>query len=178
MHDYLETINSYPVHSMLGGKVYMAGMQQNPRELNYFLNFLVDKNIKSYVEIGLGQGYLLRFITEELKLTTTGIEIHQDEKHFGLNIIYGSSDDPSTIAQAPEADLYFIDGDHSYSMVSKDFFNYKDKCTYMAFHDVLGMRNCEGVGAFWKELKSIYTYWEFLEEDTGLGSGIGVIKLK
>jgi hypothetical protein len=48
----------------------------------------------------------------------------------------------------------------------------------MAFHDILGLRNCEGVNKFWNEIKTSYEYIEFIDSDLSIASGIGIIKIK
>jgi len=49
-----------------------------------------------------------------------------------------------------EYDLAFIDGDHTYEGVKKDFENLKDRAKYILFHDT---QSCEGVTKFISELK-------------------------
>lgn len=49
-----------------------------------------------------------------------------------------------------EYDLAFIDGDHTYEGVKKDFDNLKHKAKYILFHDT---QSCEGVTKFINELE-------------------------
>jgi len=78
-------------------------------------------------------------------------------------------------------DLLFIDGDHTYRGVKKDFQFYNPlvrKGGIIAFHDIvqhpLGSK-CQMV-RFWSEIKKRYDYKEFVEDWQQNWAGIGVIK--
>lgn len=170
-------INKWSLHWALGGDDHTGGLCQNAYELMCLCRFILDKNIQSYTEVGIENGFLLRFMIQDMNLTGYGIDIIEKPSHLGLNIIYGSSHDPNTINLAKYTDLYFIDADHAYDSVKQDYINYKDKCKWMAFHDMLGQRNCEGVARLWSEIKDNYPYWEFVDLNIEQASGIGVIQL-
>lgn len=53
-------------------------------------------------------------------------------------------------------DFGFIDGDHSYEGVKKDWEDYGPMCKTVAFHDIAG--GTEGCVRFWKELKATGEY--------------------
>jgi len=77
-------------------------------------------------------------------------------------------------------DFLFIDGDHSYEGVKKDFQMYKAlvrKGGMVAFHDIVMHPPAEGcaVHTFWNEIKPAYRYTEFIESPDQIGCGIGVI---
>jgi predicted O-methyltransferase YrrM len=85
-------------------------------------------------------------------------------------------------------DLLFIDGDHSYEGVKKDFEIYKSFVSnkgIIAFHDIVpdsfsrtGVKTSSYVGEvpkFWSEIKKDYKYEEFIESKDQDGCGIGVI---
>jgi predicted O-methyltransferase YrrM len=80
-------------------------------------------------------------------------------------------------------DFLFIDGDHSYEGVKKDFEMYSplvNKNGVIAFHDVTpGGLECftGGVPRFWKEIKNKYTYKEFIQDEKQTGYGIGCLFL-
>ena len=76
-----------------------------------------------------------------------------------------------------DIDLILIDGDHSYLGVKSDYLNYKGLCKYMAFHDILGQRDCEGVSQFWNEIRNEYEFIEFIDPNRDIASGIGIIKI-
>lgn len=76
-----------------------------------------------------------------------------------------------------ELDLLFIDGDHRYLGVKKDFENlsrYVRRGGIIAFHDIVPGKDNE-VPIFWEELRCDYTCVEFKAKASGWG-GIGVIK--
>ena len=175
--DMQSIISKWPLHWALGGNDFTGGLEQNAYELEKFCEFIKTKNIKSYTEIGIAAGLLLRFMKDEMNLNVFGITYEERESHIGLPVFYGKSQDQEVVKIASFSDLYFIDADHSYEAVKSDFNNYKGKCTYMAFHDILGLRSCEGAKVFWDELKSQYEYWEFICPDINIASGIGVIKI-
>lgn len=82
-----------------------------------------------------------------------------------------------------KADFLFIDGDHSYKGVKKDFEMYSPLVKeegIIAFHDiVIGTpeTGCE-VSKFWEEIKGRYNYMEIIKNQKQEWGGIGVLFLK
>ena len=77
-------------------------------------------------------------------------------------------------------DFIFVDADHSYAGVKADwevYGNMTRKGSLVAFHDVLPYKNTE-VDQLWREIKDHYTHWEFIEDPTQAGCGIGVILIE
>lgn len=87
-----------------------------------------------------------------------------------------------------ELDLLFIDGDHSYEGVKKDFMTYSRlvrKGGWIAFHDIVpdyrtryGFRTSVGTGEvpkFWGEVKRNYEHFEIVGSPSQDGFGIGVL---
>ena len=74
-------------------------------------------------------------------------------------------------------DFIFIDGDHTYEGVRKDFEMYKKLIKnggFIAFHDT---EYAEGVSRFWSEIKGQYeNKWEFIS-DKGPRYGIGLLQI-
>ena len=77
-------------------------------------------------------------------------------------------------------DLLFIDGDHSYNGVKKDFEMYSPlvaKDGTIAFHDIVDGAEASvgGVPRFWRELKQNRRHLEFVKSWQQGGWGIGVL---
>ncbi|MBU4501396.1 MAG: class I SAM-dependent methyltransferase [Nanoarchaeota archaeon] len=87
------------------------------------------------------------------------------------------------ILDGREIDFLFIDGDHSYNGVKKDFKMYSPLVKergIIAFHDIVPgpKENVGGVPEFWSEIKGKYDSKEIVKDwNNGIGYGIGwVIK--
>jgi predicted O-methyltransferase YrrM len=109
-----------------------------------------------------------------------------------LEIVRGDSHAEATRARVEQAlggepaDFLYIDGDHSYEGVRRDFEDYAPFVRpggLVALHDVLRHRpetGCE-VERFWQEVKGAHRHWEFTEPEHDLGfgqwGGIGVLQL-
>ena len=83
---------------------------------------------------------------------------------------------------AHKIDFLFIDGDHSYAGVKKDYELYSPfvrKGGILAFHDVAVHPPITGseVHLFWDELKRSQITKEFIENETQGWAGIGVVFL-
>lgn len=82
-----------------------------------------------------------------------------------------------------QIDFMFIDGDHTYDGVKKDFEMYSTlvkRQGVIAFHDVTpnGLEEFTGgVPIFWKEIKYKYKYKEFIKDENQTGYGIGCLFL-
>ena len=79
-------------------------------------------------------------------------------------------------------DVAFIDGDHTYSGVKKDYDIYKKFVKpggFMVFHDIVPHGNKRvGVPQFWKEIREKYEYKEFVEDWNQKWGGIGLLFIK
>lgn len=110
-------------------------------------------------------------------------------KNQSLHLIRGDSHSENTkdeilkILDGRKVDFMFIDGDHEYAGVKKDFEMYSTLVRQggiIAFHDVApnGDKNyAGGVPIFWKEIKNGYSYEEFIKDKDQRGFGIGCIKI-
>jgi len=77
-------------------------------------------------------------------------------------------------------DFLFIDGDHSYEGVKKDFEMYSSlvrKGGIIVFHDIVpGPPEYAGfVSKFWREIKIKHRYMEIVESWSQNGYGIGIL---
>ncbi|MAT51516.1 MAG: hypothetical protein CMK32_10075 [Porticoccaceae bacterium] len=101
------------------------------------------------------------------------------------HLIIGDSSDDSVVDRAMKLgpyDLVFIDGDHTYDGVKRDYENYGPMATKaIAFHDIIGngMKFRDGskveVPILWKEISSSLKTVEFSETWGQMPMGIGVI---
>ena len=79
-------------------------------------------------------------------------------------------------------DFVFIDGDHHYEAVKRDFELYSTLMQpggHIAFHDVAPQPAHSGneVERFWTELKRSYACDEIRENPTRPGAGIGIVSV-
>lgn len=175
---------------------------QEKEEFESFLGFVSEKNIKSYLEIGVARGDTFHEIVGEIPVGATAVAIDYPEKSWGLTqsqmmlkaaikdlkktgydvrVIWGDSRYKGVIENASKDgpfDLIFIDGDHTYEGVKADFENYSPMGKLIAFHDIANdmKRNSKGelieVPVFWNELKQEYKHWEFIVKGSNMGIGI------
>jgi hypothetical protein len=143
-------------------------------EWDAFITYLQDKNIKSYLEIGAREGIALRYLVERLPTIEyvaaidlpnaawgrpkSDRELRENLKALGCEykLFLGNSTDPRVIEAADrEYDLVFIDADHSYAGVRRDYKNYKHMAKWLAFHDVNQSkeRPSHGPTRLWHELE-------------------------
>ena len=104
-------------------------------------------------------------------------------------LIEGDSQLPDTVKKVKEAlgdnkvDFLFIDGSHIASAVRSDFAIYSPFVKnggIIALHDIdvsINQEHCKGIKEFWKELKDKYNTEEFINTESEVHFGIGVIKI-
>ena len=110
-------------------------------------------------------------------------------------LLDGDSGAEATLEQVRRAlagrplDLLFIDGDHTYKGVERDFLGYRDLVRdggLIGFHDIMedsftrtGVKTPHWTGEvpkFWRNLKTAYQAKEFVASPEQDGLGIGVIR--
>jgi len=79
-------------------------------------------------------------------------------------------------------DVAYIDGDHTYSGVKRDFELYRSLIKpggLMIFHDIIPHpnKNVE-VPKFWQEIRKEYEFKEFIKDRNQKGAGIGILVMK
>jgi len=175
-HEYLQFCNFYQelrcknimeIGSYLGGNFYVMCKLSDPNGLKISLDYPFYHNQEVHMK--------LRNTHEKMKSFAENVQIVIADSHKTetLNNI-------SSILDNQKLDFLFIDGDHTYEGVKKDFEMYSPfvkKGGYIAFHDVNDtelhrQQNCN-VNKFWNELN----YDEKFEFNIkSFCMGIGVIK--
>jgi len=99
----------------------------------------------------------------------------------GVEFLLGNSKDAETVGRATsllkgrKIDFLFIDGDHAYEGVKRDFELYspmvRDRGIIM-FHDVIYHTDVDDVPSFWKEVKRNYDYIEIAQNFNTTGIGL------
>lgn len=140
------------VHPEFGDPGQSWGIEQNSFELATFLCRMQELGVQSVLEIGTGyKGGLSRFLAHDMGWHVTSVDINVYHHVFpGVRYAVGKD------VTFPESfDLVFIDGDHRYEYVKYDYGFYGCGASkVIAFHDVAGLRDCEGVERFWHELNA------------------------
>ena len=86
------------------------------------------------------------------------------------------------VLQGEPLDFLFIDGDHTYEGVKRDFEMYAPlvrKGGIVAFHDIaehMPEEHCE-VSKFWEEIKQQYPHREIIEDRNQHWAGIGILNI-
>ena len=113
-----------------------------------------------------------------------------------LSLVEGDSHDPATLERVrtlldgEPLDFLFVDGDHSYAGVKKDFEMFSPLVRAggaIAFHDIVPdvrarrgaktLRDSGGVPQFWREIHARYPQSrEFIQDPEQDGCGIGMIR--
>jgi cephalosporin hydroxylase len=180
---------------------------QYPNQFSRYMQLLSGLSIRSYLEIGCRFGGTFIVTTEYLNrlnvlagldpIESVAIDIIQspmlleylinhNKKAQFLQLDSGSLEFQEFILsrrQSKPFDLVFIDGDHTYEAVIRDYESVKDMARVLVFHDIVSVA-CPGVVRLWREIQSspyyeihmfIDQYQEVLERESGnTFFGIGV----
>lgn len=176
------------------------------QEIIELLTILRQRRLKTIIEIGTENGGTLFLFSRIALANATLVSVDLPEGSFGggypdwktsifktfqqknqkINLIRADSHLFSTymrvqkILKGKKIDFLFIDGDHTYEGVKKDFNTYSPlvkKGGIIAFHDIVSgpIENVGGVPSFWSETKQYYNYIEIVADWNQGGFGIGVI---
>lgn len=155
---------------------------QYPTQFSGYLQLLSGLQVTSYLEIGCRWGgtfiltteYLERFETltrsVAVDLIDSPVKAYCNSK---ANTEFLRLDSSSASFEAwlmnADFDAIFIDGDHSYEGVKRDFELVRGRACVYVFHDIVS-HACPGVVRFWLELKqagaSEYEFHEFTGQYT------------
>lgn len=140
------------VHPAVGLEAGGWGIEQNAWELARFLYAMQELGVSSVLEIGTGaQAGLSRFMHEHMHWHVTTVD---KNGHYGdyPGIEFVVSEERRDFGDRT-FDLVIIDGDHAYESVKADHEWYGKYATKaMMFHDIAGLRDCEGAKRYWLQL--------------------------
>jgi len=184
--------------------VILRSMQRRS-EIRKFSKIFAKIRPKTVLEIGTAEGGTLFLLTRLSDPNALILSISFSRKRTFREIFYHSfamynqklfflerdSHKLSTLEELKkilknrQIDVLFIDGDHSYEGVKKDFEMYGPlvkKKGIIAFHDIVKVSpdfapDVE-VNKFWNEIKENYEYKELVEDWNQEWGGIGVITMK
>lgn len=174
-------------------------------EIKTFLSVLFPLNIKNVLEVGTAHGGNLFLLTKIAENTGKIISIDLPGGEFGggyfeqkkyvyenfatekqkVFLFREDSHTQSVLRKVEDVlggeklDLLFIDADHTYEGVKKDFEMYSPLVRtggIVAFHDIAkSPAENYGVEKFWNEIKDNFKHQEIIEDPDQLGYGIGVL---
>jgi len=174
---------------------------QIPEEIQGLLELLKQKKPKTMLEVGTGKGGTLFLFSSVLPLNSKIITLDMRGGTFGAGypfwmipllktyrqgkqkqfLVQSDSHDEKTlkkikkILQGEQLDFLFIDGDHSYPGVKRDFELYSQlvrKNGIIALHDIVVTEGGCTVYKFWDEIKKKYKSQEFLGRKKVYGIGV------
>lgn len=171
-------------------------LQQVPEEYIDYLWFLKEGKFKSYLNIGVGNGG--SFLTETYIQENLNISVAVDNSSYSNNnqklsihnkinwmnnnlktkVEFHDSDSSTWLINNKDRkfDVIFIDGDHSYEGVKRDYINslpLLNEGGYIILHDI-SSKACPGVVSIWREIKNDNCI-EFIKSDTcGIGIWVNV----
>lgn len=208
--NYVSNVNSIYDIVNFAYSFQCFGISIRPAQIRYeiikFLELVVKLKPKTILEIGTAKGGTLFLFTRIADLNATIISIDLPGGPFGggypkwkipfyksfarkgqkIFLIRGDSHDLTTLKKVKlilanrKIDFLFIDGDHTYEGVKKDFEMYSPlvkKGGIIAFHDIVPgpVKHVGGVPRFWREIRNKYNYIEIVRDWKQGGYGIGII---
>jgi cephalosporin hydroxylase len=202
-HRDLSALRSVKEHYDFSNRVF--GPHQIQSEIVGLLEWAAETRPHLVCEIGTAMGGTTFLLGQSLPTVTKliGVDLYVRRKerlrflsHPGRTLAFfdGSSYAPETVDRVSryldgdKLDLLFIDGDHTYAGVSKDFYTYRHfvrEGGIIVFHDVVEDFNTRygrwtgrwtgDVPRFWREIKPLYRTREFVESPEQDGLGIGAL---
>lgn len=188
-----------------GGRWLGVGSVQIPFEIEGVVTALRAEKTPVVCEIGTYHGGTNLLLSQALSGVETmiGVDLFIVHKpHLKLfmrpeqtlHFVEGSSYSAGTVQKVEKVlngkliDVLFIDGDHNYEGVKKDFLMYRHLVREngkILFHDIVQDHKIRygretdhwagGVPILWQELKRFYPHQEFVEDPEQDGLGIGML---
>lgn len=153
---------------------------QSPPELAALCEWVEERRVTSYLEIGLGAGGTWRLLTAlfdfapSCGITLDGPRVRETPP--GAHLFVGNSGGVEALAFACEYgpfDFVFIDGDHHHGAVLGDWQIYGPLGKYVGLHDIAGLYDCEGSRTSWQVIcEEAEVLAEFIDPDWPVGIGI------
>lgn len=170
---------------------------QQPRELGALIDLMIERGVRSYLEVGAKYGETFKAVMESLPVGSYGMAVdlpggpwgtHESKKPLievirelnrqGYVVDYhlGSSHDANIDRWF---DCVLIDADHRYESVKLDYEIYGN-APMVAFHDIDGegieLKGMPiGVPKFWREVRRTRPFREFIDPSDDRPMGIGVL---
>lgn len=144
------------VHDVFGGPgEFNWFIEQNPHELARFLQAIEKLDVRTVLEIGTGyRAGLARFLSQDMGWKVTSLDRYMPISPApDVEFLMGRSEILRPLFDDRTFDLVIIDADHRYESVKRDHELYADRATKaVMFHDIAGLRDCEGAKQYWEEL--------------------------
>ena len=177
-------------------------MSQRREELDSFKRLLRTQEVRAYLEIGAREGDTFHEVMLALAPGSRGIAVDLPGARWGksnsrhllgralrdltgrgyrVHAILGDSHDEAIIAEVRKHapfDAVFIDADHSYSAVLRDWLTYGALAPLVAFHDIdgIGQHTKDGtpveVPELWADLEARFASKRFVCAERGMGIGV------
>lgn len=195
------------VSTMMEAPLFETTLSQVDSELDGLIGVLVRERVTRFLEVGSRYGGSLWRIANALPKGSVIVSCDSgggmggnkpgatdslkaciarlNDIGYHAHLIVGDSQKEETIAAVLKHrpfDAAFIDADHEYKGVKRDWLNYGPHARVVAFHDI-GWKKPEKylqskvveVPEFWRDIKGQFRHEEFIDYSTGKTMGIGII---
>lgn len=177
-------------------------LSQRREELDSFKRLLRTHEVRAYLEIGAREGDTFHEVMLALEPGSRGVAVDLPGARWGksnsrhllgralrdltgrgyrVHSVIGDSHDEAVIAEVRKHapfDAVFIDADHSYAAVLRDWFDYGGLAPIVAFHDIdgFGQHAKDGVPVdvpeLWADLESRFVSRRIVCAERGMGIGV------